>query len=150
MNKEEILNDDFIENEVPQPKSYKKLKIAIAITASLAIIATTTLLIGYFKFDWFKSEVYNIDAKISRNLYQVNYFTETKAIKTKTAFTSGVTEENNQFINTNFMVMQTDRKELENNDFLNTATLVILDAKVNVQNEQKEVTSFNIFDQSKV
>ena len=150
MNKEEILNDDFIENEISQPKSHKKIKIAIAIAASLAIIATTTLLVGYFKFDWFKSEIYNIDAKISRNLYQVNYFSETKILKTKTAFTSGVTEENSQTINTNFMVMQTDRKELENNDFLNTATLVILDAKLSVQNEQKELTSFNVFDQSKI
>ena len=56
MNKEEVLNDDFVENEVVQPKSHKKIKIAIAITASLAIIATTILLVGYFKFDWFKSE----------------------------------------------------------------------------------------------
>ena len=56
MNKEEILNDDFVEKEVIQPKSHKKIKIAIAITASLAIIATTILLVGYFKFDWFKSE----------------------------------------------------------------------------------------------
>ena len=150
MNKEEILNDDFIENEVPQPKSHKKIKIAIAVAASLAIIATATLLVGYFKFDWFKSEEYNIDAKISRNLYQANYYTETKSIKTRTSFTSGVAEEKEFFVYTNFMVMQTDRKELENNDFLNTATLVILDTKMEIEKEQKEVTSFNIFEQSKI
>ena len=67
MNKEEILNDDFVEKEVIQPKSHKKIKIAIAITASLAIIATTILLVGYFKFDWFKSE--NIKKNISSKLF---------------------------------------------------------------------------------
>ena len=150
MEKQEILNDELVENEVQQPKSHKKIKIAIAIAASLAIIATTTLLVGYFKFDWFKSEIYNVDAKISRNVYQTNYFTETKTIKTKTGFTSGVTEEKDHIIYTNFMVMQTDRKELENNDYLNTATLVILDAKLHVDNKQTELTSFNIFEQSKI
>ena len=38
MNKEEVLNDDFVENEVVQPKSHKKIKIAIAITASLELL----------------------------------------------------------------------------------------------------------------
>ena len=150
MNKEEILNDDFVEKEVAQPKSHKKIKIAIAIAASLAIIATTTLLVGYFKFDWFKSEIYKLDAKISRNVYQANYFTETRTINTRMGFTSGVSENHEQVIYTNFMVLQTDKKELENNDFLNTATLVILDAKMKNENELKEVTSFNIFDENKV
>ena len=149
MNKEEILNDDFVEKEIIQPKSHKKLKIAIAIVASLAIIATTTLLVGYFKFDWFK-ENYNIDAKISRNLYQANYFTETKTIKTKVGFTSGESKETEQILYTNFMVLQSDRKEFENNDFLNTATLVILDTKFNQNNELKEITNFDIFDQNKI
>ena len=150
MNKEEVLNDDFVEKEVVQPKSQKKFKIAIAITASLAIIATTILLVGYFKFDWFKSGTYTLDAKISRNTYQANYFTETRTINTKIGFTSGVSENHEQKIYTNFMVLQTDRKELENNDFLNTATLVILDAKVEYGNELKEITSFNIFNQDKL
>ena len=35
---EEVLNDDFVENEVVQPKSHKKIKIAIAITASLELL----------------------------------------------------------------------------------------------------------------
>ena len=150
MNKEEVLNDDFVENEVVQPKSHKKIKIAIVITASLAIIATTILLVGYFKFDWFKSEIYTLDAKISRNTYQANYFTETKTINTKTGFTSGVTENHEQIIYTNFMVLQTDKKELENNDFLNTATLIILDSKIKFGNEEKEITSFDFFNQDKL
>ena len=148
MSKEEILNDEFVE-QIPT-KSHKKLKIAIAIVTSLAIIATTTLLVGYFKFDWFKSETYKLDAKINRNLYQANYFTETKTINTKIGFTSGVTENHEQIIYTNFLVLQTDKKELENNDFLNTATLVILDAKMKYKNELKEITSFDIFDQNKI
>ena len=150
MNKEEILNDDFVEKEVIQPKSHKKIKIAIAITASLAIIATTILLVGYFKFDWFKSEIYDIDAKISRKTYQANYFTETRTINTKMGFTSGISENHEQKIYTNFMVLQTDKKELENNDYLNTATLVILDAKVEYEDELKEITSFDIFNQDKL
>ena len=150
MNKEEVLNDDLVEKEVVQPKSHKKIKIAIVITASLAIIATTILLVGYFKFDWFKSEIYTLDAKISRNTYQANYFTETKTINTKTGFTSGVTENHEQIIYTNFMVLQTDKKELENNDFLNTATLIILDSKIKFGNEEKEITSFDIFNQDKL
>ena len=150
MNKEEILNDDFVEKEVIQPKSHKKIKIAIAITASLAIIATTILLVGYFKFDWFKSEIYDVDAKISRKTYQANYFTETRTINTKMGFTSGISENHEQKIYTNFMVLQTDRKELENNDYLNTATLVILDAKVEYEDELKEITSFDIFNQDKL
>ena len=148
MSKEEILNDEFVE-QIPT-KSHKKLKIAIAIVTSLAIIATTTLLVGYFKFDWFKSEIYNLDAKINRNLYQANYFTETKTINTKIGFTSGITENHEQIIYTNFLVLQTDKKELKNNDFLNTATLVVLDAKMKNKEELKEITSFDIFDQNKI
>ena len=143
MQKQEILNDDFIENEVVQPKNNKKIKIAIAIATSLAIVATTILLVGYFKFDWFKGEIYNVDAKISRNLYSANYYSQTKSIKTRTGFNSGVSEEKEYFIYTNFMVMDTERKELDNNDFLNTATLVILDTRVNMDNQFKEVNSFN-------
>ena len=118
MNKEEILNDEFVEREIAQTKSHKKIKIAISIVASLIIIATTTLLVGHFKFDWFKSEVYTLDTKISHNLYQVNYFTETKNIKTKIGFVSGVSDNQEHTIYTNFMVMITGKE-----GFLNTAIL---------------------------
>lgn len=150
MSKEEVLNNDYVENEVIQPKNTKKIKIAIALVASLTIIASVTLLIGYFKFNWFKSEIYNIDAKISRNAYQANYFSETKTINTRIGFTSGITQDNEQKIYTNFMVMQKDRKELKNNDFLNTATLVILDTKLENKNELKEINSFNIYNEENI
>ena len=65
-------------------------------------------------------------------------------------FTSGISENHEQKIYTNFMVLQTDKKELENNDYLNTATLVILDAKAEYEDELKEITSFDIFDQNKI
>ena len=145
MNKEEILNDEFVEREIVQPKSRKKIKIAVSIVASLAIIATTTLLVGYFKFNWFKSEVYTLDTKISHNLYQVNYFTETKNIKTKFGFVSGVSEDHEHTIYTNFMVMITGKE-----GFLNTAILVILDTKVKYKREFKEVNTFDIFDEDKI
>ena len=145
MNKEEILNDEFVERELVQPKSHKKIKIAISIVASLAIIATTTLLVGYFKFDWFKSEVYTLDTKISHNLYQVNYFTETKNIKTKIGFVSGVTDNQEHTIYTNFMVMITGKE-----GFLNTAILVILDTKAKFEKDFKDINKFDIFDEEKI
>lgn len=150
MSKEEVLNNDYVENEVIQPKNTKKIKITIALVASLTIIASVILLVGYFKFNWFKSEIYNIDAKISRNAYQANYFSETKTINTRIGFTSGITQDNEQKIYTNFMVMQKDRKELKNNDFLSTATLVILDTKLENKNELKEINSFNIYNEENI
>ena len=145
MNKEEILSDEFVEREISQPKSHKKIKIAISIVASLAIIATTILLVGHFKFDWFKSEVYTLDTKISHNLYQVNYFTETKNVKTKIGFVSGVSDNQEHTIYTNFMVMITGKE-----GFLNTAILVILDTKVKFEKNFKDINTFDIFDEEKI
>ena len=145
MNKEEILNDEFVEREIVQSKSHKKIKIAASIVASLIIIATTTLLVGHFKFDWFKNEVYTLDTKISHNLYQVNYFTETKNIKTKIGFVSGVTDNQEHTIYTNFMVMITGKE-----GFLNTAILVILDTKAKFEKEFKNINTFDIFDEAKI
>ena len=146
--KDQNLNDELV--EIQNPKSYKKIKIAIAIFISLSIIITTTLLVGYFKFNWFQSEIYDIDIKISRNAHQILYFTDKKTIKTKIDFTNGVVEDNELNIITNFMVLQTERIKLGKNDFLNNATLIILDAKVNIKDEQKNITSFNIFDDNVV
>ena len=149
MQRFEVMNDKFVENEIPK-KSHKKLKIAIAIVASIAIITTTVLLVGYFNFHWFQSEIYDVDAKISRVVYQSDYFTETKTLKTTTTFSSGETEEKDFYYTTNFLVMQTDRKELDNKAILNTANLVILNSKVNMENQEKEISSFNIFDSIKL
>ena len=152
-NEEKIITFDLIENKkeaVSPPKNNKKMKIIIAISLLVLAITISTLLIGYFKFNFFKKEIYNIEAKISRNIYQANYFHEIKNISTKIQFNSGISESHQQNIYTNFIVLQTDRKQLGTNDFLNKATLLILDSKLSFENELKDITSFNIFDDSKI
>mgnify|MGYP007070204904 CR=1 FL=1 len=141
----ETFNVSLKETEIlPQKKSHK-LAIALSITTAIALIAATVLLVGYFKFNWFKNEMYKIDANISRNVYQVNYFSETKTAKTKYSFTSGETEEKENVINTNFIVLLHEKTPTENG-FIVTASLVILDAKL----DGEELTSFDIFNEAKI
>lgn len=152
MNKEEtnkILNDDLIEKEIIQLKRNKKLIITISIAFSLFIITSATLLVGYFIFDWFQSDIYNIDVKISRNVYQANYFTEIKTLKTKTLFVNNTSESSLKKIYTDFVVLLTERKKIEK-DLLNNATLVILDTKINTGDGLKEFTSFDIYNEAKI
>ena len=150
MNKEEILNNDFVNQEIIQTKSNKKIKIAIAIVGSLALIATATLLIGHFQFNWFKSEIYKVDVNISRKALQANYFSEMKTIKSKIGFTNGESDERTSLINSNFVVLQTERKEISKNDFLNTAYLIITDSKVTQGEINEDLTSFDISDPNKI
>ena len=150
MNKEEILNNDLIDKEIIQTKSNKKIKIAISIVASLALIATATLLIGHFQFNWFKGEIYKVDVNISRKALQANYFSEIKTIESKIGFTNGESEERISLINSNFVVLQTERKEIEKNDFLNTAYLIITDSKVTQGEIKEDLTSFDISDPNKI
>ena len=43
--------------EIPPVKNNTKLKLIISIESTILILAiATTLLIGYFKFDWFKND----------------------------------------------------------------------------------------------
>ena len=114
----------------------------------MTIITTTTLLVGYYKFNWFQSEIYKIDAKISRKVHEANYFSHIKKSNFNIGYVSGVKEKNENEVYTNFLVLQTDRKELENNDFLSTATLVISDEKAKTENEVKEGIAFNPFDEN--
>lgn len=60
-----------------QKKKYLKYSIIISLAV---LVITTVLLVGYFKFNWFKSEPdeYDIDIKIQSFSNQVNYFTEKK------------------------------------------------------------------------
>ncbi len=93
--KEEILIN---EHEEVETKTSNKVKYTIAIIATtLVLAAATTLLIGHFKFDWFKSDNYKIDAKINRNLYQANYFSEKKTVNTKFISTTVRLKINNIF-----------------------------------------------------
>ena len=145
--KQKDKGDDIIQSKRP-------IRLIILIVVSVLIIATViTLLVGHFKYNWFTKEeqqTYDIDANISRDVYQTNYFTQTKTINTRVKFTEGAPEYTEQEINTNFMVMLTDRKKLGSSDFLNTATLVILEANATFEEETRRVTSFNIFDGSTI
>ena len=64
MRKEEILLN---EPEIIETKT-NKVKITLSILVSaLLVAATAVLLVGHFKFEWFKSNEYKIDAKINRS-----------------------------------------------------------------------------------
>ena len=152
---------DLIAKDIKKDKedvqSKRPIRLIILMVVSILIIATViTLLVGHFKYNWFKKitkeaeQAHDIALKLSRNVYQANYFTETKTINTRVGFTEGSPQYTEQEINTNFLIMQTERKELGNNDFLNTATLVILEANATIRNQTRKVTSFNIFNESTI
>ena len=147
--KEEILMNE--NEEIIETKPSNKVKYAIAIVAStLVLAAITTLLIGHFKFDWFKSENYKLDAKISRNVFQANYFSEKKTVVTKFSFANGITQQKDYFLDSNFVVFLTDREELENKEFLNTATLILLDSKMTSEYGEKVLPHLDIFDEAQL
>ena len=84
----ETFNVSSENREIIPAKSYSKVKLTIAIISTILVLAgTTTLLIGYFKFDWFKKEIYKVDANITREVNQANFFTENKKVSTKIALT---------------------------------------------------------------
>ena len=99
--------------------------------------AVAVLLVGHFKFDWFKSETYKINANIFRANYQANYFAEKKNINMKVSLTNGQIEDKKFIKSSNFVVVLTERKELGKGDFLNTAALVVLDS--NMKNDEKYI-----------
>ena len=141
MKKEEILLND---SEIVETKP-NKVKLALSILAATLIVATvTTLLVGHFKFDWFKSDEYKIDAHIKRSVYQANYFSEKKTINAKFTF-NGHSEEKESTMDNNFVVFLTEKKEN-----LNTATLVLLDAKATTDDGIQELAHLNIFDEKQV
>ena len=143
------INDELIDEKIEVPVKSNKIKYIIAIATTLTIVAATSiLLIGHFKFGWFKSEIYKLNANIHRAAYQTNYFTETKTINTEYSFTNGNKEKKKAIVNTNFVVVITDRKELEKDNFLNTASLIILDSKVKGEEIETKLTDFNIFDEN--
>ena len=73
------INDELIDQEVQAPVKSNKIKYTIAIiTGVVMAAAVAVLLVGHFKFNWFKSETYKIKAHIVRAAYQANYFTEKK------------------------------------------------------------------------
>jgi hypothetical protein len=148
--KEEIYNirDELIDERVVAPVKSHRTKFIIAIiTAATLIAATSILLLGHFKFNWFPNETYQLDAKINRVSYQANYFSENKNIKTELTFSNGNHVEKDASITTNFIDYLTDRQKIKNT-YLNTASLIILDSHVKSPDIDKDLTSFNIFEES--
>lgn len=139
------MNNVLVENEIIQPKKNRRNKIVAAITISLSTFLIISLLIVYSRFHRTKSEIYDIDTKISRNLYLSNYFTETKTIKTKYDFLDDSSEEHEVTIYTNFMLFIINKT-----DFLKTAALIILESKKKTQNEIKDLIKFDIFEEEKI
>ena len=147
----ETFNVSSENREIIPAKSYSKVKLIIAIISTILILAaTTTLLIGYFKFDWFKKEIYKVDANITRKVNQANFFTENKKISTRIALTKDNFEEQDYEVNTDFMVHLIDKTQLGENDNLYRASIVILKSKMTTKDEEYELPSFNISDESKV
>ena len=147
----ETFNVSSENREIISAKSYSKVKLAIAIISTILILAAkTTLLIGYFKFDLFKIEIYKVDANITREVSQANFFTENKKISTKIALTPENYEEQDYEVNTDFMVYLKDKTELAENDNYYRASIVILKSKMTTKDEEYDLPSFNINDESKV
>ena len=80
----ESINENIIEEELIQEKKKvnKKLVIGLAIAGLIAIFVLTTLLVGYFKFEWFQKKQNNV----IQNTYhkgQVLLFNEVKTLTTE-------------------------------------------------------------------
>ena len=147
--KEEILINE--NEEIIDIKPNNKLKYAVAIVAATLVLASvTTLLIGHFKFNWFKGEIYKLDASISRKAYQANYFTEKKTVTTKFSFANGINQEKQYFLDTNFVVFMTNQEKLENKEFLNTAALILLDSKMTHEYGEKDLPHLDMFNEAQL
>ena len=150
-NIKETFNVSSDNREIVPAKSYSKVKLTIAIISTILVLAaTTTLLIGYFKFDWFKKEIYKVDANITREVNQANFFTENKKINTKIALTPENYEEQDYEVNTDFMVYLKDKTQLGFNDNLYRASIIILKSKMTTKDEEYDLPSFDINDENKV
>ncbi len=126
--------------QIPKKNKYKKYIILSSIIFGIIIIVTIFLLVAHFKYNLFKSEIYEV-AKVERDIYSVEYFTETKKITTKMAYTSGELDEIENIVKTDFVVMIADKKES-----LSTANLVILNSTTQMKEKEASLNSFNIFD----
>jgi len=157
MERTDNLNDDFNDFQgisEEHPKSNKKKILILSITISVAIaLITTIFLVGYFKLNWFKDQ-YDLDIKIKNFANQADYFSEKRIIKSKVLYTSGDSDEREQIIDTNFVVILTDRKKINTTrggeTHINNATLIILDSKIKIGEKQTNLNSFNIFDEKQI
>ena len=153
-NLDDNFSDDFQGINEEHPKLNKKKILILSITISVAIaLITTIFLVGYFKFNWFKDQ-YDLDIKIKNFANQADYFSEKRIIKSKVLYTSGDSDEREQIIDTNFVVILTDRKKINitkgGESHINNATLIILDSKIKIGEKQTNLNSFNIFDEKQL
>ena len=125
-------------------KKKKYLIIAGVILGILIILTAIFLLVAHYEFGLFGSEIYKV-AEVKRELDSVEYFTETKTIKTKLAYTSGELEELENKVQTDFAVMLTNKE-----DSLNTANIVLLKSKTRMKDKEASLNSFDIFNQTVV
>ena len=131
------------ENQVIIKYKKKKYLIIVGIILGILIILTTIfLLVAHYKFGLFGSEIYKV-AEVKRELDSVEYFTETKTIKTKLAYTSGELEELENKVQTDFAVMLTNKE-----DSLNTANIVLLKSKTRMKDKEASLNSFDIFNKT--
>ena len=61
-------------------------------------------------------------------------------------YSNGESQNSEQIVVTKFVVMITDRLNLENDDYLNTAALIILESKIQIEGKEAQLDSLNIFD----
>ena len=140
--KEEILLNE------PELVEIKPSKVSIAISiivSTLLVTVATTLLIGHLKFDWFKNDNYKIDVNINRSVYQANYFSEKKTITSKFSYETGDVEQKEYFVDSNFVVFLTEKK-----DNLNSAALVLLSSTMTYEEKVHELAHLNMYDEEEI
>ncbi len=146
----QTFNVDFGENHDEITLSSKKskiCKIAALIIAGIAIITTTVLLVAHFKYGLFGSKISEA-IEINREANSLEFFSETRNLKTKMTYASGQTASTEQEIDTDFVVLLKEKKEIkEKSTFYNTGYIVVLGSKAKSNGEEAQLDSFNIFDE---
>ena len=146
----QTFNVDFGENHqeiILSSKKSKICKIATLIVAGIAIITTTVLLVAHFKYGLFGSKSSQI-IEINREANSLEFFSETRNLKTKMTYASGQTASTEQEIDTDFVVLLKEKKEIkEKSTFYNTGYIVILGSKAKANEEEAQLDSFNIFNE---
>ena len=139
--KQNYLKEKLIHNKI---KVNKKLIIGLVVAGLISIAFITTLLVGYFKLEWFQKKQNNVIV----NTYhkgQVLLFNEAKTFFTEVKTKEGIETVNEKII-TDFLVMINSKKKLNyfgEIDNLYNATLVIL--KMSTKDE--EIGGLNLLDE---
>ena len=149
---QETLDKDISNNNQEIIMASKKAKICrliVFISLLIVIITAVVLLVCHFKYGLFDSEIYQV-AEIKREENSIEYFTETKTIKSKMTYANAESFDIEQEINTDFIIVLKDKKEIQNDSsekiYINYGYLIILDAKEKALGEVADLDSFNIFD----